>query len=95
MLLVNFSEAVNSNWLLVKHEARSIRGPRNTEHPEYGAVEKRKSFIINCLLLQIFLIILYKDFFRFHVEEVRKIIGLLKNTYDAKLPKTIVVAIFH
>jgi hypothetical protein len=45
----------------------------------YGAVEKRKSVIIHCLLLQIFVII-NKVFSRFTRWGSKKIV-LLKNTY--------------
>jgi hypothetical protein len=44
---------------------------------------------IHCLLLQIFVII-NKDFSRF-TRWASKKMGLFKNTYDAKLPKAIVV----
>ena len=66
-----------SRRLLVKHGARSTRSTRSTEHMGYGAVEKRKSVIIHCLLLQIFVII-NKVFSRF-TRWGSKV--LLKNTY--------------
>ena len=74
-------------------KTRSTRRTEHTEHGAHGVRSSRKTKIfynkIHCLLLQIFVII-NKVFWRFTRWGCTKI-GLLKNTYDAKLPKAIVV----
>jgi hypothetical protein len=57
--------------------------------PWYGAVEKRKSFIIKYTVYyyKFLLLLINKDFLRFTRWGSKKI-GLLKNTYE-KLPKAI------
>ena len=75
--------AIGLSRLLVK--------ARSTEQTEYVAVEKTKSFMIKYIVYYYqFLLLLIKDFSRF-VRWGSKKMGLLKNTYDTKLPKAIVV----
>ena len=80
----------NYNWLLVKHGADGVRSTRSTDHTECGAVEKPKSFMIKYIVYYYkFLLLLIKIFREFTRWGSRKMGLLLKNTYDAKLPKAI------
>ena len=57
-----------------EHGAHGARSTRSTEHTEYGAVEKRKSFIIKYTVYYYkFLLLLIKFFRVLHVGEVRKL----------------------